>query len=265
MYELIKVIAWLISPLTICLFLTFVAMVLVARGHYRRGLQLGILVLSAMWVASTPAFAHMLTRSIEQRYPALPVDAFEKADAALLLGGGVAGAINPDRPQLHLSKGATRVWMAAQLYNAGRVARILVSGGDGFETPSMQRSAEATRILLNAMGVPNEAIDLEYNSRDTIENAKLSRSIFEKNHLNKILLVTSAVHMPRALELVRRAFASTDIIILPASTDVEGLPTTLHPIGRFFPTIFGLDLTTRAIKEIIGYTVLSFSSEFGRV
>jgi hypothetical protein len=51
----------------------------------------------------------------------------------------------------------------------------------------------------------------------------------------------------------------SDVVVIPASTDIEGLKDTLHPIGRYFPDAASLDLSTRALKEYLGLAAVLLS------
>jgi uncharacterized SAM-binding protein YcdF (DUF218 family) len=74
-------------------------------------------------------------------------------------------------------------------------ARILYSGGGG--------EAELGKKALVWLGVDPERIIIEDKSRNTAENAKLSKIIAAPNPAEKWLLVTSAFHMPRAIGAFR--------------------------------------------------------------
>src|SRR5690606_3989740 len=110
-------------------------------------------------------------------------------------------------------RSADRVWHAARLYHAGKAQRLLLSGGtvrtgDGSE-------AEAMRRLLLDLGVPDEALGLEDASVNTSSNAARTAELLRAAGIDHILLVTSALHMPRA----RAAFERTGLTVFPAPTD----------------------------------------------
>ena len=106
--------------------------------------------------------------------------------------------------------------------------------------------------MLLTLGVPDSAISLEGRSRNTTENARETVKLIRAIEARRVLLVTSAMHMPRALSIFQRTFRDSGVTVLPASTDVEGLPGTLHPLGRWLPDADSLALSTRALKEYIG-------------
>jgi uncharacterized SAM-binding protein YcdF (DUF218 family) len=103
--------------------------------------------------------------------------------------------------------------------------------------------------LLEEWGVPGEAILLEGASRNTHENAVLSRPLLVEHGLQRVLLVTSAMHMPRALA----TFESAGIDAIPAATDYPVILRDRRSLMDFLPQALALSRTTDAIKEYVGY------------
>jgi SanA protein len=86
-----------------------------------------------------------------------------------------------------------RVETAAQLYFAGKVEKILMSGDNRFEN---YNEPEAMRQYALTLGVPSEAIVLDYAGRRTYDTCYRAKAIFG---LDSALLVTQGFHLPRAL------------------------------------------------------------------
>ena len=93
---------------------------------------------------------------------------------------------------------ADRVTAAANLYFAGKVEKLLMSGDNRFVD---YNEPEAMRKLAVSLGVPNDAIVLDYAGRRTYDTCYRARAIFE---VDQAILVTQAFHMPRALYLCNR-------------------------------------------------------------
>jgi uncharacterized SAM-binding protein YcdF (DUF218 family) len=81
----------------------------------------------------------------------------------------------------------------------------VISGGDGRLNPGVLSEAGATRDLLVQLGVAAQRIEIESVSRSTYENASLSYVAAQPKPGETWLLVTSAMHMPRAVGCFRRA------------------------------------------------------------
>jgi uncharacterized SAM-binding protein YcdF (DUF218 family) len=155
------------------------------------------------------------------------------------------------RVEPHLSDAADRVLYAAHLFQAGKVDHILVSGGNLPWQPATKPESQLVSDQLVEFGVPSQAIVQDPTSRTTRENAVNSAAIMDAQGWYTALLVTSAIHMPRALAAFRQAEAK----VLPATTDVR---VTFPLYGAPFdllPDAAALAQSTGAIKEWIGLAV----------
>ncbi len=260
MFELAKIVGWLLSPLTMVLGLWVLALLAFRSRRAALALGAGLLGLLGLWTLSMPMVAHTFSHHLETRFPALPVDEIAAGDALVVLGGAVSVARPPLRPHFDLGSAADRVWHAADLYRAGKARWVLVSGGSHSPDPAIAVEAEAMRSMLLTLGVPDSAIRLEGVSRNTVENARHSLALIRAVDARRVLLVTSALHMPRALATFRAALRGTDVTVAPASTDVEALPDTLHPVARWLPEVNALAMSTRALREYLGLAADSLGS-----
>ncbi len=86
-----------------------------------------------------------------------------------------------------------RVATAANLYLAGKASVLLMSGDNRFVE---YNEPAAMREYALSLGVPDEAIVLDYAGRRTYDTCYRARDIFG---LTEAILVTQAFHMPRAL------------------------------------------------------------------
>ena len=118
-------------------------------------------------------------------------------DAIVLLGVELDAQ---DRPTQELHE---RVKAAARAYAQGAASIIIASGG---RLPGHQ-VAEATAMarLLCEAGVPKEAVVLEDQSRNTMENMRFSAQQLGGAKGRRVLVVTSDYHLRRAVLTARRA------------------------------------------------------------
>jgi uncharacterized SAM-binding protein YcdF (DUF218 family) len=222
---------------------------LLLRRLGRRRLAAGCFVVSvlALWALSTPRIADALVAGLERTYlPARPAD-LPQADAIVLLGGAL-GAPLPPRLAPDLSEGADRVLHAARLFRAGRAPLLVASGGNpphlGAEAPEGADMAD----LLVEWGVPREAIVTEGASLDTHENAVETARLLETRGARRILLVTSALHMPRAAA----AFRQTGLEVVPAPTDYQAVDAREATLLDWLPDADALERSRNALKEHLG-------------
>lgn len=243
-----KVLSLLIHPLFLGLLLLGTGGIL-AYWWTRWGLGVGGLGLLILWGASMPVVAHWGQASLEARYPPRPVTEAPAADAIVVLGGAV-GAPIPPRVYPDLGGAADRVWHAARLYEAGNAPLVVASGGTLPWNEQAFREAPIMKRLLTDWGVPADSVLTESNSANTYQNAVNTAALLEAEGLDRVLLVTSALHMRRALA----TFRSAGVEALPAATDyraVEGTTTLLD----WLPSVGALQGSTATIREYVGYTV----------
>lgn len=86
-----------------------------------------------------------------------------------------------------------RIETAADLYFAGKVEKLLMSGDNRF---IYYNEPGAMREYAISLGVPEEDIVLDYAGRRTYDTCYRARTIFG---VEQAILVTQAFHMPRAL------------------------------------------------------------------
>ena len=246
--DLQRLLTALIMPLPLGLGLALGGLILLWRARRVGWLLVGG-GLGAIALASSPLVAGALLASLEQAYPPRAAAQCRPADAIVLLGGAVQPLVAGDvRPRLH--RGSDRVWEAARLYHAGCAPRVLVSAGGRIEPPLRAPETEAIAALLVDLGVPRAALVLEAESRNTQDNAAFSRAALAPLGAERVLLVTSAWHLRRAVAL----FEGEGFAVLPVGADYRSF-RTCRGIECGVPSVGALEATGLAIKEYLGYWV----------
>jgi uncharacterized SAM-binding protein YcdF (DUF218 family) len=112
------------------------------------------------------------------------------ADAALVLGAAADGiAPSPVFEE--------RLRHAVELYRAGRVKYLVLTGGRG--TGEALAESEVGRDWVVAQGVPADAVLIETKSRTTKQNLTFARPLLEKAGIGRVLIVSDPLHMRRAM------------------------------------------------------------------
>jgi uncharacterized SAM-binding protein YcdF (DUF218 family) len=105
-----------------------------------------------------------------------------------------------------------RFIQAVKLYKAGEIKHILITGGNGKLNDASFREAGWAKGELESVGIPDSAIFTEDKSNNTQDNAIHSKIILDSLHLKPpYLLITSAIHIPRAALIFRKA----DVPVFP--------------------------------------------------
>jgi vancomycin permeability regulator SanA len=160
----------------------------ILRLSYQGAVLLSVLAIAPLtwvWLASS---GH---RVVADSSPSWMAEVPE-APVALVLGAGVTRG-NPT-PML-----ARRLDISAELYRAGKVRAILLSGDNGrvgYDEPTVMRD------YLLAHGIPGRALVLDYAGFDTWDSCVRARTVFGALRLT---VVTQVFHLPRAVTLCRTA------------------------------------------------------------
>ncbi len=154
-----------------------------AKKILRVGLVLCAGALVVPWLLRTWVHGIVNSRIYEQG------QAVPSAGVALVLGAGLLADGTPT-PVLY-----DRVATAADLYHAGVVKKLLMSGDNRFE---WYNEPEEMRQLAIKLGVPDKDVVLDYAGRRTYDSCFRARAIFD---VEQAVVVTQRFHLDRALYL----------------------------------------------------------------
>lgn len=168
----------------------------------------------------------------------------------LVLGGGVRGGLGPTggyEPKIETLERLHRgVWWARRLN-----LKLAFSGGLGtVPEPGQPTEAEVVQHTLHDHYALNPAW-LEAAAKDTRENASFSVPLLRQHGQRKVLLVTHALHMPRALAHFRAAAPELEFLPLPLTRVPDARPSGLD----FVPSPEGLRLGRYWTYEVMAKAV----------
>ena len=166
-------------------------------------------------------------------------------DAAIVLGGGIDPAASRRSGEPELNAGGDRIVAGYELFRSGRARNLLLSAGG--PDPSGPVEADWGAALYRRLGVPGDRVVLERESRNTWENAQRSVPIVKERRWSTLLLVTSAMHVPRAAAAFRKAGLEVDL--LPVDHR-HGLGD-----GSWLPRAEALERSSAALRELAGRLV----------
>ncbi|MDX1434655.1 MAG: YdcF family protein [Gammaproteobacteria bacterium] len=241
---LTKIAAALVLPPGVNIVLGIIGLALWRRMRVL-ALLLCALSFGGLLVLSMPTVGNALIADLE-RFPARAPGAVVPANAGaiVVLGGGrYAGA--PEYGGDTLSHAALeRVRYAARLHKETGLP-LAVSGGVVLDEGAVPEAALMRDVLVGEFGVPVRWV--EDASRNTQENADNVTRLLGAEGITSALVVTHALHMPRALE----AFERAGMIVYAAPTGFDGT-TRGRGIFDWLPSIGGLEDSTRALHERLG-------------
>ena len=242
-----------VYPIGLVSLLIVAALIFIKKQRLARWLL--VLAFLILFVTGNKYFANALVKSLEWQY-----ESFESApevDAIVVLGGGTEPNLAP-RPMAEINNAGDRILYAASLYKQYPGAKVLLSGGDiDFLAQSTGVPAQDMAELMQLMGVPESSMILQDQSQNTYEDALYSCRIIKEAGYQNVLLVTSAMHMPRSVKL----FEKQGCEVIPAPTDFGITQTAWQKLWspsfeefviNLVPNYTNLSSVTKALKEYLG-------------
>lgn len=178
-----------------------------------------------------------------------PIASLKKYKLGIVLTGTTMNHFPDDR--VYFAKGADRVVHTVQLYKAGLLEKILISGGSGRLIGESEPEANKFRKVMVLMGVPDSAIMIENETRNTAESAQEVKKILEAGSFkaSDCVLITSAFHMRRSLGCYRKAGIDLDSFSADFYSSVGD-----YTIDAFLiPKIEALSIWHKLAKEWVGF------------
>lgn len=173
-------------PTNLAIFAAIGATVAMRKGERRLSARLWLGALLTLALFGFSPLTTAITFPLEQRFPPPP-----------------AGLPAP-RGIIVLSGGIERVIGAAVLARRYPNARVIYSGGPNDPDTNENLDAEQAFDLMTKLGIPASRITIDVRARSTYENAIFTRDIVKPMPQEHWILVTSAIHVPRAVGVFRR-------------------------------------------------------------
>lgn len=252
MFLLHQIVNVLINPALVVLALLALGWALVRGGRARLGKGVCVFSGATFFLMCWPPLVDSLGIWLERDYPAMEAEVCPDADAIIVLGGGVGG-VPPgvDYPYPLMSDAADRVWHGARLWrvlkvrNPEKMVKVYCTGPDVSLT---------TPPLLRDFGIPEECIVAIDGPHNTEEEARTLWEVFAVKNAKgaKALLVTSALHMRRAVRIFEKY--APDLEVTPIATDHHFVANSarFRRWQYWFPNIDALAGFSAIEHELVG-------------
>lgn len=241
-----KIVARLLFPVPLICEILLVGLVLLWFTRRQKAgkilVTVGTLTLLLLGFAQIPS---VILRMHEQRYhplevSTLPAELAKSANSTyiVVLGGGYSPDTRIDMDSRLSQDGFARLVKGIQLCRQVASCKLILSGGPPAATRTMQEIALS-------LGIPQQEITLEEKSRNTEQEARFIKPMVGAT---PFILVTSAYHMPRAMDLFRKlgmqpVAAPTDYIVKNGGATIA---------DDIYPGSFGLFEAERVVYEYLG-------------
>ena len=233
-----KTLPLLISPLFLFIALSF---------FYSFTLRLKVLFLStvAISILSTPMTAQLLWGELESEYTLKTPKEIINSDAIVVLSGNVS-PIETEEGFIFQWADPDRFFGGIALFKAGKAPTLIFTGGQLPWDKSDQTEGDYLKGEAISQGVPEDHILVTRAVQNTAQEADAVRALLDGED-TKIILVTSAFHMPRATSL----FEAEQLIVIPYPVDFKSINGE-RTIMSFIPSTSGLNGTFEALREFLG-------------
>lgn len=198
-----------------------------------------------LWVGASPFVSNVFTTWLETRGPDLNLALANKdrSKAALVVLAAGVRTYDASVPlSERLDAAATqRTLTAARLWREQKLGLVIFSGAPPIETASMQD-------LAKLLGVPPDRVVRETQSVNTRQNAAFTAAILRERHIETVVLVTSALHLRRAM----RDFERVGVSVIPAPAELVGSRASFG-LDAFVPSSHAMMWTHLCLHELLGY------------
>ena len=249
LFVISKVLGFLTQPSTLMWLLLVIGIVRAGRSSTQRsGLRMAAAAAALLAVGGLTPASTWLKVPLEERFPRVEVPPGSRAFAGIIvLGGGEDGRASVLRDQLHINEAGERITEGAVLAFRLPDTRLIFTGGAAAILNEYPAGAQSVAKFWRAIGIDASRIAVEEHSRNTYENAILTRDLLRPKAGERYLLVTSAAHMPRSMGVFRKA--GFDVAAYPVDY------TTNFPadaIDTFGSIPAGLKRLDESMKEWVG-------------
>lgn len=218
-FYLSKILWFFTNPFHFFILLVFCGLALLYLKWMRCAKVLLTFATLCMLVITIYPVGDILMSPLEQRF-SRPQPLPEKIDGIIILGGSVKQELSAVWNTLESNSGSERITKAVALANQYPEAKVVFTGGSGLMQGTPTSEAEIAEKMLLDLGVKRERLLLEDGSKNTYQNATLSKKLLDDNIDGNWLLVTSAFHMPRSVGV----FHSVGWKVIPYPVDYRSLP-----------------------------------------
>ena len=228
----------------------FILLGLVSLIFWKKGWARLLLAFSlvCLWLLSTEPVRDVLTSPLEFQYAALNIETLAQQNAVIvLLGGGV----QKNAPDYHGSDELGQSSMMRTIYAAkiSEVSKlpIYATGGSPL-SENTEAEGDVMKRWLIWFGIEDANIHSENQANTTWKNAIFTKKLLGEKHINTVILVTSAWHMPRAVW----CFEAQGLHVIPAPTDYLTEQVD-YDLRSYLPRWNVLDDSSHALQEYLGF------------
>ena len=213
------------------------------RQHRWAAINGGMVLFLFLFGSTT--ISSKLIGTLEKPYIGVTIDGNSTADAVVVLGGYTSGG-DEELTGIDASGGFDRILTGIELVRAGKASRLYVGGGWFKTSDSRQSEHSVIEPWIMRWDLTDVPIDSLGDAGNTYDESQAVKKLMNKNGWSKIILVTTAGHMPRA----RAVFESSGVKVIPVGCDFKSIPRAKLKV---FPSRGQLESLHIFLKEKVGW------------
>ncbi len=244
MVYLSKLLPYLFYPITLILFLLVWAVI------SRRRLP-AMLAMVILLITSSPIVSNQMLIYIEGQELKKSIEDFNTVDSIVVLSGMIT-PIMTNHGIAYEWEDPDRFFGGVDLLKAGKAKNIIFTGGIRPWQTKIKPEGQVLAKIAAEFGVQISQIIVTKDVLNTQDEAKAVREILTQNNANKIILVTSAFHMPRALMIFQKEGIEVQTYLVDYKADISDIT----PID-FLPSAGAFHYFQISLRELIGRTYYS--------
>lgn len=237
MIYLHKILPLIFSPLMLVIGLIIIGIIF----NLRKFSLIGVIVLI---LSSLPIISNKFIAYLEKDYQPIEISEIENVDAIVVLSGMIRVIGDEENLKYEFTDSVDRFFAGLDLFNNNKSPILILTRG---KMPWSLGIAEGEYLkeLAIKYGVSEENIILTDEVQNTDQEAKAIKEILTEDA--KIILVTSAFHMPRA----EKVFKAANINLIPYPVDFQNSKSKTTMMD-FIPSAGSLFDTSHFVREMIG-------------
>ena len=238
MIYLHKILPLIFSPLMLVIGLIILGIIF----NLRKFSLIGTIVLI---ISSLPIVSNKFIAYLEKDYQPIEISEIENVDAIVVLSGMIRVIGDEENLKYEFTESVDRFFAGLDLFNNNKAPILILTRG---KMPWSIGIAEGEYLkeLAIKYGVPEENIILTDEVQNTDQEAKVIKKILTNDNA-RIILVTSAFHMPRA----EKVFKAANINVIPFPVDFKNSKSKTTMMN-FIPSAESLSQTSYFVREMIG-------------
>jgi uncharacterized SAM-binding protein YcdF (DUF218 family) len=219
--------------------------VLIIFGVIINSKKISIIGIFILIVCSLPIVSDKLVAYLESDYQLSKPSNIEPADSIVVLSGMIRTINSKDGLDYEFGEASDRIFAGINLFKEKKAPKLILTRGKLPWSVGIPEGEYLKEIAINN-GISENNILLTENVENTDQEAKAIKKLLSDDK-SKVLLVTSAFHMPRA----RIVFEAAGINVVPFPVDFQKELSKITFMS-FVPTAKSFYDTSFFVREMIG-------------